>query len=170
MIRAAAADRTDRDRASALRALRALIAGLGRSARSIEWRTGFTNAQLFLLRQLEPAAALSVNELAERARTSQSTVSSVLGRVVRAGLVRRERAPDDGRRVALTITPQGRRLLRRAPTPPTEALFDALESLTDREARGLATGLGALVTALGLVGEQAPMLFQDAPRTKGVRR
>lgn len=166
---AAALDGTDTHRGVALRALRSVVAALSRSARSIEWRTGFTNAQLFLLRQLATADSLSVNELAGRARTNQSTVSSVLNRIVRAGLVVRERAPDDGRRVALSLTAKGRRLLRRAPTPPTSALFDALESLTDHEARALATGLSALLAAMALKPEQAPMLFEDAPHRRRAR-
>lgn len=155
--------RSDGHRGDALRALRALVAALSRSARSIEWRTGFTNAQLFLLRQLAAADRLSVNELAARARTNQSTVSSVLGRVVRAGLVDRARSPQDRRRVALSLTSKGRRLVRRAPTPPTSALFHALESLTDAHARALAEGLGALLVALGLEPDGSPMLFEDAP-------
>lgn len=159
-----------RHRDVALRALRTLVDSLSRSARSIESRTGSTNAQLFLLRQLAGAETLSVNELAERVRTNQSTVSSVVSRIVRAGLVHRARVPEDGRRVALSLTPKGRRLLRRASTPPAEALLEALESLTDHEARALATGLAALLAALGLKPEQAPLLFEDAPHPKRARR
>ena len=87
----------------------------------------------------------------------------MLGRIVRAGLVDRTRSSDDGRRVDLSLTPKGRRLLRRAPVPPTEALFDALQSLTDHQARSLATGLAALLETLGLESGQAPMLFEDQP-------
>lgn len=152
----------------AIRGLRALVAALGRSARTVETRTGFTNAQLFLLRQLATADAMSVNDLAFRAHTNQSTVSSVLGRLVRAGLVTRVRAADDGRRAEVSLTTAGRKLLRRAPTPPTESLFDALEALTDPEARALAAGLVALLRVLGLELEEPPMLFEDAaPRTPG---
>lgn len=150
----------ERHRTAALGAIRTLVAVLGRSARSIEWRTGFTNAQLFLLRQLAGVESLSVNELAERARTTQGTVSTVLGRVARAGLVDRARDAGDGRRVVVTLTAKGRRLLKRAPTPPTEALFAALESLTDAEARTLASGLAALLTALDLKSAASPMLFE----------
>jgi DNA-binding MarR family transcriptional regulator len=169
MPRAATRDRSDGHRTIALRALRSFVASLSRSARAIESRTGFTNAQLFLLRQLATTDALSVNELAGRARTNQSTVSIVLGRIERAGLVRRTRAPEDARRARVSLTAKGRRLLRRAPTPPTSALFGALESLSDHEARALATGLSALLAALGLKPEQAPMLFEDAPHRKRAR-
>jgi MarR family transcriptional regulator, lower aerobic nicotinate degradation pathway regulator len=162
--------RADHQRAEALRAIRSLVGAMSRSARAIEWRTGFTNAQLFLLRQLSAVESLSVNELAERAATNQSTVSSVLGRIVRAGLVSHERAPDDGRRVVLSLTPKGRRLLRRAPTPPTEALVDALKLLSDRDARALNTGLTALLAALGVAMEDAPMLFEDRPTPRPALR
>jgi DNA-binding MarR family transcriptional regulator len=157
---------TERHRTSALAALRTLVAALTRSARSIEWRTGFTNAQLFLLSQIAAAAPLSINELAERARTTQGTVSSVVGRIVRAGLASRARASDDARRVELTITPKGRRLLTRAPVPPTEALIDALDSLNDADARALATGLGALLRVMDLASDEAPMLFEDRSRAR----
>jgi DNA-binding MarR family transcriptional regulator len=161
MRRATAADL---HRTAALGGIRTIVAALSRSARSIEWRTGFTNAQLFLLRQIGAGEELSVSDLAARGRTTQGTVSTVLGRVVRAGLVSRRRASDDGRRVMLTLTPKGRRLLRRAPTPPTEALIGALESLTDAEARALATGLGALLMALALKPAESVMLFEDSAR------
>jgi MarR family transcriptional regulator, organic hydroperoxide resistance regulator len=163
-------NRADRQRAEALRAIRSLIGAMGRSARSIEWRTGFTNAQLFLLRQLSTAESMSVNELAERAATNQSTVSSVLGRIVRAGLVSHERSPDDGRRAVLSLTPKGRRMLGRAPTPPTEALLNAIKSLSDRDARALNAWLTALLAALGVATEDAPMLFEEgAPRGPAIR-
>lgn len=169
MTRPATTRRTGPHRDVAIRGLRTLVAALGRSARSVESRTGFTNAQLFLLRQLATAERMSVNDLARLARTSQSTVSSVLGRLVRAGLVVHRRAADDGRRAELSLTPAGRRLLRRAPTPPTESLFEALESLTDPEARALATGLLALLKLLSLEPDEAPMLFEDSPRRRAAR-
>ena len=148
-------------RVRALRSLRALITALSRSARAIEWRTGSTNAQLFLLRELAVAGTLSVGELAARASTRQGTVSTVVSRLVRLGLVQKTRSATDSRRAELSLTPRGRALLRRAPTPPTTALIDALDSLSDREARSLAAGLKSLVTALGLSPDDAPLLFED---------
>src|ERR1700674_3612218 len=64
----------DPARQTALTAIRVLVGGLRQSARGIERRTGATNAQIFLLQQLAAEPRLSVNDLAERARTNQSTV------------------------------------------------------------------------------------------------
>jgi DNA-binding MarR family transcriptional regulator len=159
------------DRSDALRALRALVASLGQSARAIEGRTGFTNAQLFLLQQLAEAGPMSVSALAARARTRPNTVSTVLGRLVSAGLVQRTRSWEDQRRAELSLSARARQLLKRAPRAPTEALISALESLPDGDARALARGLTALTSALDITITDPPILFQaDQPARTPRRR
>jgi DNA-binding MarR family transcriptional regulator len=148
-------------RSSALNAFRAIVAALGRSARSVESRTGLTNGQLFLLRELADRDAMTVTALAERARARQNTVSTMLVRLVQAGLVRKARTQADARRAMLSLTPAGRRTLNRAPTPPTSTLLDAIHQLSDADARALAKGLGALARSLGVPVSGAPMLFED---------
>jgi DNA-binding MarR family transcriptional regulator len=154
------------DASAALTSIRILIAALTHSARTIEAHTGITNAQLFLLRQIAASDALSINELAGRARTRQNTVSSVVGRLADAGLVEKARSAADGRRAAVSLTRAGKRMLARAPASPTEVLMAGLDSLRPEEVRKLAVGLRALITALELTVEEPPMLFEDGRRTK----
>ena len=151
---------------AALRDIRTIIAALGRSARAIEARTGITNAQIFLLQQLQEDDALSINDLAARARIGQSAVSIVVGHLVRRGLVRRRRSAMDGRRVLVSLTAAGRTLVRRAPEPPTARLLTALGGLEDRELRALSRGVNALARALGVAGETPVMLFEGDARRK----
>ena len=151
-------------RRRALDGLRVVVGALTHSARAVEQHTGVTNAQLFLLQQIAGSAGLSVNDLAARARTQQSTVSIVVGRLVRAGYVRKGRDAVDGRRVVLSLTADGRRLLRGAPAAPIAVLISALEKLTPRDARALADGVHALVRALGLAPQEGILLFEDLPR------
>ena len=150
-------------RAEALGLVRTLVATLSHSARAVERSTGVTNAQLFILQQLAEADALSVNDLAARARTQQSTVSIVVARLVRAGLATKRKSADDGRIAAISLTKRGRRLLAHAPAPPTSALLRAIEGLSGREARALAEGLHALNGALDLSSPEVTMLFERAP-------
>lgn len=147
-------------RAGALRLVRALVTALDRSAREVEATTGITNAQLFVLRQLAGGGNLSVNELAERLQARQNTVSALLKRLVAAGLVTRARAADDGRRAEISLTPAGRRLVRRAPRAPLEQLLGALEALSAAEVRTLSRGLAPLVARLGVAPESASVLFE----------
>src|SRR5437763_3050686 len=154
----------------ALQAVRGLVAALSQSARLIEQRTGVSNAQIFLLQQIAAEPDLSVNELAERAMTHQSTASVVLSRLERRGLVRRAPSAADGRSVVLRLTPAGRRLLRRAPAPVTSQVVDAISRLTSAEVRMLRRGICALGREAGFTCEATPMLFQDdeaSPRKRG---
>lgn len=148
------------DRADALALARTLVDGLSRSARAVERRTGITNAQLFLLQELGAHDALSVNDLAGRARTTQGTVSVVLGRLVRAGLARKSRSVTDGRVVMISLTAAGRRRLRGAPRTTVATLIAAVDSLGPAETRALKKGLGALGRALRLESAAAPLLFE----------
>jgi DNA-binding MarR family transcriptional regulator len=147
-------------RAEALDAIRTLVGALARSARSVERRTGITNAQLFVLRQLAECGNLSLNQVAERTLTRQSTVSIVVSRLAEQGLVRRARAANDRRRLDLSLTAAGRRVLAHAPEPATGRLLTALDELTDTQLTALKDGLDGLVAALGLERRAARMLFE----------
>ena len=119
----------------ALQSIRALVAALHESARAVEHSTGVTNAQLFILRELATTDGLSINDLASRALTGQNAISTIVTRLGGRGLVRRQRATDDGRRVLVSLTPAGRRLVERAPEPPTARLMAALVSMTPEDGR-----------------------------------
>jgi DNA-binding MarR family transcriptional regulator len=147
-------------RANALDGIRALVGALTRSARSVERRTGVTTAQLFVLRQLAECDGLSLGEIAERTLTRENTVSVVVARLANQGLLRRERADDDRRRLRLSLTAAGRRVLARAPEPTTGRLLDALDELTSEQLLMLSTGLEALIAALGLESRAPGMLFE----------
>jgi DNA-binding MarR family transcriptional regulator len=148
-------------RQTILSQIRVLVSQLHRSARAVERKTGITNAQLYLLRQLDGVDGLSVNDLAARARTSQSTASILAKRLVTAGLVSRAKSTTDGRSTILSLTTSGRRMLRKAPPPPTQSLFDGLDALTDTEARTLAKALRPLIKKLHLESETPTLLFEE---------
>jgi DNA-binding MarR family transcriptional regulator len=147
-------------RARTLDAIRVLVGALSRSARSVERRTGVTTAQLFVLRQLAEGDRLSLGEIANRTLTRQSTVSVVVARLERRGLLRRDRAADDRRRLELSLTTAGRRLVARAPVPTTGRLLGALDQLTNDQLGSLSLGLAALTAALGVESRSAGMLFE----------
>lgn len=144
----------------ALNAIRAVVDALYQSARSVESRTGLTNAQLAILRQVVRHGPLSVNDIAAGVHAGQSAVSVVLGRLEDAKLVRRFKSTDDGRRVMVAATQTGTRMLRRSPRPPTERLLTALSQLSSSEAEQIADGLEALLGHMRRGAERSPMLFE----------
>ena len=164
---------TSAERTVALSFLRALVDGLTRSARAIESATGLTNAQLYpLLRQPWPeTGTLSVNELAERVQTRQNAVSAVLRRLIESGLV--HRVPIAGGRTArraVAHTEGEAAGTAGCHVRPAEQLVQALATLPPRELAALTTGLGALVSRLGLDVDGAPFLFEDVSHGRSRRK
>jgi len=145
--------------------LRRIVRALRESSRHAESTLGVTGAQLFALRALADSRPLSLNELAARTRTHQSTVSVVAGRLVDRGLVRRTRSESDGRRIELTLTSRGRALLERAPLAAQDKLIEGLDSMPRKEREHLAISLRALVRAMQLEDEAPAMFFEDEEAT-----
>lgn len=152
------------DVAAVFDSLRRLVHALHTASREAESRLGLTGAQLFVLTQLSATPMLSINALAERTMTHQSTVSVVVRRLVRRKLVRKARAVDDGRRVELTLTPAGAALLRRAPEPMQTRLARAIEELPSADRRALGRGLTELVAGLGVEAGPVGMFFEPGNR------
>jgi DNA-binding MarR family transcriptional regulator len=68
---------------------------------------------LLALRGLPPATAPTIGALADRLLVRHHTVVELIDRLAERDLVERRRAPEDGRRVHLAITPRGQSVLRR---------------------------------------------------------
>jgi DNA-binding MarR family transcriptional regulator len=147
--------------AEAADSLRRIMRALRTSARKAESRLGVTGAQLFVLQILVDAPDLSLNDLAARTVTHQSTVSTVVDRLVRRGLVTKSRSADDARRLVLRLTPKGRALVRRSPEMAQGRLLEGLRRLPAADSRELTRVLRRLVSAMGATREPAEMFFQD---------
>jgi len=150
-----------------MRAMRTVVAALGQSARTVEQSTGVTNAQLFILRQLEREHSLSINDIAALTLTQQSGASVIVSRLERDGFVKRTRSREDARRVMVGITAAGRRLLEAAPPAPTGRLLEALRTLDGPELAVLEMGVTALANVLGGQGDEPMMMFEPPPRKRG---
>jgi len=154
-------DRAARDGFHAVEALRQLVRLLHDSGRMAQGQTGISGAQLFVLRVLAEHPGLSINELAERTMTHQSSVSVVVSRLVAKGLVARAPSPDDRRRQLVTLTVRGRTLYRRSPPVAQERIVAAVRKLSPAARQGLAGGLRALAGALGAGRRGASMFFEE---------
>jgi len=148
-----------------LDAIRRIVHGLRESSRLAEREVGLSGAQLFVLHTLAKTPSISVNELASLTHTHQSSVSTVVSRLVERGLVKRLRSGDDRRRAVLTLSARGAKLAGQAPDMPQERLVRAVASLPAARRRMVAGALGELASAMRGDGKPAVMFFEDgAPR------
>ena len=143
-------------------AIRRIVQSLRVASRAAEQQFGLSAAQLFVLQKLAEGEAASLNELAERTLTHQSSVSVVVTRLVKAGLVARVASRKDARRIVLSLTPRGRALLGKTPQAAQERLIDAIKALPGVGRRQLAILLGRVAQGLSAGDRPPSLLFEDS--------
>ncbi|HUJ00352.1 MAG TPA: MarR family winged helix-turn-helix transcriptional regulator [Usitatibacter sp.] len=158
------------DGARALDALRSIVRALRLNSHAVERRIGLTGAQLFVLQQLGEGSARSMNELAARTLTHQSSVSVVVSRLVERGLVTRAASAADARRTEIALSPRGRAMLRRAPVTVQSQLIAGMQKLASARLRALAAGLEQWIAASGIESANPPLLMEDGPAARPAAR
>ena len=113
--------------------LRPVLLRLARGLRQETEQLGVTSRQVTLLWLIREHPGLSLRELAAEERVSAPAVSGIVDRLEKAGLIERVRDADDRRRVGLTLTDDGERLLKRVRARRTTWLADRLKGLDDDE-------------------------------------
>jgi DNA-binding MarR family transcriptional regulator len=144
-----------------MNAIRSVVRALRINTRAIESKMGMSLAQLFVLQQLSERSANSLNELAERTATHQSSVSVVVRRLVESGYVSRTTAALDRRRLEIEVTPKGRELLLGAPVTVQTELVNALRGMSDHNQALLAELLEQWLRAAKVDIATPPMLGEE---------
>jgi DNA-binding MarR family transcriptional regulator len=150
-----------------MNAIRSIVRALRINTRAIESKMGMSLAQLFVLQQLAARSANSLNELAERTATHQSSVSVVVRRLVESGYVSRTTSALDRRRLEIEVTPKGRQLLADAPTTVQTQLVDALRSMGGKEQSTLAALLEEWLRTARVDLAAPPMLGEEDHHVAG---
>jgi DNA-binding MarR family transcriptional regulator len=152
--------------------LRRIVHALRVATRASQQTVGLSTAQLFVLRQLDTAPDQSLGDLALRTRTTPSSVSEVVSRLVRLGLVVRTTSERDRRRAVLTLTADGTALVATAGETIQDRLLAGFAKLDATAQQQLAESLEAWVAASGLAENAAPLFFEttrEAPTAAEAR-
>lgn len=94
-----------------------------------------TGPQLSFLRQVARHGEAPVGVLAKAAILGSPTVTGIVDRLEKQGLVSRVPSQEDRRKVLIAITPAGRRLLQRNPSLLNDGFRDQLSRLPKAEQR-----------------------------------
>jgi DNA-binding MarR family transcriptional regulator len=157
--------RSSSEPAAVLVALRRIVRYLRVADREVESALGLSAAQLFVLHTLSDNPARSIGELAERTLTDQSSVSTVVARLVARKLVVRKTGADR-RRAEIHLSPAGERIVLAAPRAPQVSIIAALRAMSAPRRGEVVRALEHLASAIG-ANEVAPtMLFEDEPRRR----
>src|SRR5437763_4871680 len=125
-------------------ALRPVLLRVGRELRREARAVGLSPEQVALLVAIKYAPGIGIRELAARERVSPPAMTRHVDRLERDGLVDRTPSNDDRRRVGLTLTPDGHRVLRRVRSRRTAWLASRLRELDERELAAIEAAVGPL--------------------------
>ena len=117
------------DPATLANGLRPVLLRLARQLRQETESLGVTSRQVTLLWLIRHNPGLSLRELAAEERISAPALSGYVDRLEKAGLLERVRDEGDRRRVGLTLTSEGERLLKRVRARRTTWLTQHLRHL-----------------------------------------
>lgn len=116
-----------------LTAIRRIIRAVDLYSRRLMEKYGLTGPQLATLREIARRGSIRAGAAAGALRVSQPTMTGILERLERNGLVTRTRNGRDRRAVDVGITEAGRRILQTAPPLLEDRLREKLAALPEAE-------------------------------------
>lgn len=128
--------------------LRPVLLRLGRQLRREIHSLGVSGGQVSLLAAIKSAPGITASALAERERVSAAAISNHLARLESAGLIERTRGGGDRRRVGLSLSAAGEKVLRSVRQRRTAWLAQRLDRLTETEREAIEAAIEPLARLL----------------------
>ena len=147
-----------------LRSLRRITRAIDLHSRRMAADFGLTIPQLLCLRALADTEGLSATTLARSMDLTLATLTGIFDRLVRRDLAHRARCDKDRRRVILTITPQGRGLLAKAPPPLQQRFIERLARLSGPQQAAIDEALRSVVAMMDAQELDASPLLTSGPQ------
>jgi DNA-binding MarR family transcriptional regulator len=151
------------DSKAILNDLRRLVQAIRIASLDSEKQIGLSAAQLLILQRLREEDFLSVNELAARTMTHQSSVSVILQKLEKKRFVKRNTSETDGRKYQFSLTKKGASIMKNAPPPVHDTLINALEKLDSKTRSKFADGFSAFLK-MAEISSTSPIFFVFLPK------
>jgi len=153
-----------------LTALRRLIRAADLDAKQIARQTGLTTSQLVVLELLRDRGEMNIGAIADAVGLTQGTVTNMIVRLERRGLVARRRGAKDRRQVKTRLVFEGEQLLADAPTLLQTRFLRQFQRLPDWEKHGILSSLMRLAELMDVAElDASPVLdvgsIDTAPNT-----
>lgn len=146
-----------------LRAIRRIIRAVDLHSRVLAQTHGLTGPQALILKELSRLEATSVGQLAQQVSLSPATVTDVLARLERRGLVRRTRSDADRRKVHVSATDAAFQLLQTGPSLLQERFLAQLDELEEWERTLMLSTLQRLATMMAAEAIEAAPVLSSGP-------
>lgn len=132
----------------ALVAIRQIVRAIERDSRILAKANGLAPSKLIVLQILDSDGTMSASDLSDRISLSQASVTTLIDKLSARDLVTRCRQDTDKRRVMVSITDDGRKLLGNAPGLLTDRFLKQFEGLEPWQQSSLLSTLEQVSTML----------------------
>lgn len=116
-----------------LDSLRRIIRAVDLYSRYLALRYSLTGPQLVCVRHVLRNGPTAPGTLARRVSLSPATITGIIDRLEKRGLITRERSREDKRKVEIALTPEGRAIAEQMPPPLHETFSRRLQELPAEE-------------------------------------
>lgn len=146
-----------------LRSIRRIVRRVSEHSRHLSREVGLTVPQLMCLKAIgeleEGEKEITVAMVGTQVHLSAATVSRIIDRLVRSGLIARERRAKDRRKVCLSLTASGLERFQTLPTPLQERFIARLMDLDQVERVSLLDALQRITVLMEATDlDAAPLL------------
>jgi DNA-binding MarR family transcriptional regulator len=149
------------DTAVIVQGLRRIVKALQTYSQDVRSGYGLTGPQLWAMKTLQRHGRMPTGQLADALVVNQSSISALVDRLVRRGLVRRIRGRADRRFVEIALTPRGDALVADAPEAAQGRLLHALERMRASQVSRIRRAVEQLVEAMEATDVNARFFFSD---------
>ena len=147
-------------------ALRRILRATDLFGRDLARSVGLTAPQFRVLQIVAEKDPCTATAISQQMRVSQATVTSLVDKLVKQGVVTRERSQADRRQTHILITETGRQALEDAPDPLQQRFVRKFGALQDWEQAALIAALERVATMLDAEEiDAAPVLDTGDIRT-----
>jgi DNA-binding MarR family transcriptional regulator len=133
---------------TSLIALRRILRATELFSREIKQTAGVTAVQFRVLQIIAETGQSTAKTIAQRMRVSQGTVTSLVDKLVRDGMVLREKSMQDRRQTNIHITSKGTRTIHDAPDPLQQRFVRKFSAMEDWEQAMLVASLERVASML----------------------
>ncbi|ADJ28838.1 MarR family winged helix-turn-helix transcriptional regulator [Nitrosococcus watsonii] len=122
-----------KDTNEVLVALRRIIRATALHSKQLNKVSGLTAPQLLIMQTIRRVGEMTIGVLAREVSLSQATVTTILDRLEKRGLIHRQRGETDKRKVYVQLTASGEKLIQNSPALLQTSFIRQFEGLQDWE-------------------------------------
>lgn len=140
-------------------ALRRIMRAVDLHSKKLEREYRLTGPQLIILHEIIKTESITIGGLAKAVNLSNATITGIIDRLEKRGLVVRIRSSDDRRQVLIKTTAAGTKTLKSAPSPLQEEFVNRFNNLNSNDQESVLAALERVAEMMNAEHlEVAPML------------